>query len=94
MRPSEIDALVRETNRRFIIHLHVDRRPRRWFMLRHRPWWATLVHGIAHVGDAGGGVWHARTRAELEAKMRRKVADLALCRDIADPVVRVDGPTS
>lgn len=73
----EIEAVGREAEptagqfRSFGINLHF-RLGRRLF-----PWWATMTHGMMNIGDAGGGVWHARSREKLIAKCERVARRIA-----------------
>ena len=53
------------------------------------PWWATATVGIMHIGDAGGGVWHARTRERLIRKVERRLKRDALSRGCPAPIIEV-----
>jgi hypothetical protein len=53
------------------------------------PWWATVTVGIASMGEAGAGVWHARTRDRLIRKVERKLKRYALSRGCCGPIIEV-----
>jgi hypothetical protein len=56
---------------------------------RLRPFWATGTLGIGHLGYAGGGIWRGRTRARLEARVRRWAIRDALSRGNATPIIKI-----
>lgn len=54
-----------------------------------RPWWATVTVGIAHMGEPGAGVWHARTRERLIRKVERRLKRNALSHGCPAPIIEV-----
>lgn len=68
---AKIDRFLAEQRRSFGIELHF-RLGRRLF-----PWWATMTHGCMCLGEAGGGVWHSRSREKLIAKCERVARRIA-----------------
>jgi hypothetical protein len=84
--PAEVAEFAERTRRRYVIHVHHD--GRRWAF---RPWWATMTHGVFHVGEPGAGVWRARTRDDLVRRCERWARRNELKCDIADPRIEVEG---
>lgn len=42
-----------------------------------RPYWATITHGIAHLGEPGSGVYSSRTKRACIRKAMRTISRIA-----------------
>ena len=84
--PDEVHAMADRINQQYTIHVHHSPS-----ILQ--PWWATITHGVMHVGDAYGGVWRARSRERLVEKTIRWCERNARRSGITEPVIKVDERT-
>lgn len=71
-----------------IYRITVHPRDLRRFVLR--PYWATVTIGPMKMGESGAGVWRARSRKKLIAKVERSLRKDARRRGISDPTILVN----